>query len=558
MRLRWAVLGMLVSATAVVAPFLADTRSHAGPGTDYIITAPDTVDEVGRWTSITLDASSNPVVSYEDWTNHDLKVMHCNDPNCSGDDESITTPDTGGEDWVGSYSSIALDVVGNPVVSYFDSSNLDLKVMHCNDPNCAGNNESITTADTGGTGTPPSYFAAGRYSSLKLDANGNPVIAYMHDGPAYAVKLMHCNDPNCVGGNESITSPDQDGSPVGEFLSMELDANGNPVMSYHKGISSQDLRVMHCNDPNCAGNNESITSPDTVGNVGTYTSLELDGSGYPVVSYYDWTNYDLKLMHCNDPNCAGNNESITSPDTVGDVGGDGGSLKLDTSGNPLISYRDATNGALKLLYCGNPNCTAGNQAISPDNVGDVGGYASMILDKAGRPVVSYYDWTNQDLKMLTWPAIPTPVPTATSSARPTDTPSATMTPSATPSPTATTTPSATPPPTVTTPSGSVGPSASSPVTPTASPTRHPTPRRTLPPFTVKGDADCDGRVTDMDVVIALGKSIGMSLAISSCKPDLDLDCSGSTDFIDVLVLLYYRALLFWPLPANCSAVGTLT
>lgn len=58
-----------------------------------------------------------------------------------------------------------------------------------------------------------------------------------------------------------------------------------------------------------AGAANSIESPDT-GNVGEFTSLALDASGYPVVRYWKQTNHDLKVLHCNDPDCAGNDENI--------------------------------------------------------------------------------------------------------------------------------------------------------------------------------------------------------------------------------------------------------
>jgi len=361
-------------ASLVLAVAAADS-AHAAPNTYTTLSA------YAGGSSLIIDAAGNPVVAYRSALDTRLKMLRCNDPYCTGGGESLTSTDPQAGQW----PSVTLDTAGYPVVAYYTTVYDKLKLLHCNDATCAGT-ETISTPD-------PGNFLLEFPISMVLDASGNPVIAYT---PPYELRILHCNDPLCTGADESITVHDSNaGAP-----SMALDASGNPVVAYYKfsgGVfGTGQLRVMHCNDPNCAGGGETVTIPD--GGPGIWPSLKLDASGFPVIAYYTGsTTRDLKVMHCNDVNCSGTNEATNTPDSNGDVGAQP-SLALD-GGHPRVSYRDETNGDLKLLRCNDADCAPGGDPIvSLDAAADSGERSSLRLDASGYPAVTFD--SGSDLKLL--------------------------------------------------------------------------------------------------------------------------------------------------------------
>lgn len=339
------------------------------------LTSPDTAGTVGQTTSLALDGTI-PVVSYFDNTNGNLKILRCGNTTCTTGN-SITSPDTDGI--VGQYTSMALDSMGRPVVAYFDSTNTALKILHCGNTTCTSGN-IITTPD------PDSI---GAQTSLVLDGSGKPAVSY-YSGH---LKVLRCGDVNCSSGN-TTAEPDTVG-PLGFHSGIAIAFGGIPVVSYYDQKNG-DLKILRCGQPDCLAGNI-IRTPDTTGDVGQFTSSVQDPStGNPVVSYYDETNGNLKILRCGNNICDSGNVFAT-PDTTGDVGTHT-SLVLDSAGRPIVSYRDETNDKLKILHCGNTTCTSGNFIASLDATGNVGFETSIALDGTF-PVVSYFDQSNGDLRV---------------------------------------------------------------------------------------------------------------------------------------------------------------
>src|SRR6185369_4760533 len=179
---------------------------------------------------------------------------------------------------VGEYNSLQLNS-GNPVVSYFDLLNTDLKLATCTG-NCATNSPTwvITTVDTGGLNN------VGQYTSLQLNA-GKPVVSYYdYTTGAPALKLATCT-ANCatVAPTWVLSTVDNSGS-VGQYNSLQLNG-GKPVLSYWDQ-GNGDLKLATCT-ANCATASPTwvIVTVDSGGVVGSHTSLQLN-AGNPVVSYY--------------------------------------------------------------------------------------------------------------------------------------------------------------------------------------------------------------------------------------------------------------------------------
>ncbi len=289
---------------------------------------------IGIDPAIAIGADGLPVISYH--LVNSLTVKHCNDVACTG--STTETVDDPGNN-VGLNSSIAIGADGLPVISYLDHTAKTLVVAHCDDVACAA--ATITTVDDPANGN-----SVGGHTSIAIGADALPIISYF-DETASALKVAHCSNTACTAATVNTVDENSLGS-----TSIAIGADGLPIISHRGPVPA--LQVVHCNDVACAGANETITTVDAAGNVGSDSSITIGVDGLPVISYYDFTAFALKVAHCNDAACAG--AATTRVDDPANNVGQDTSIAIGADGVPVISYHDVTAGDLKVVHCGTVSC----------------------------------------------------------------------------------------------------------------------------------------------------------------------------------------------------------
>ncbi len=283
---------------------------------------------------------------------------------------------------IGQYASLALDGVKNKV-AYYNETPKDLKYAECDD-DCTNdlNWTSITVESSGDVG---------QYTSLALD-DGKPRISY-YDLSNKNLKYAFC-DSDCTNVVNWTTITIDSSGDVGQFTSIALDGS-NPRITYYDE-SNKNLKYAFC-DSGCTvpGGWSTVTAHST-GDVGKYTSLRLNDSDNPRVSYFDEGNSGIRYAYC-DSSCGSavnwTAVLIDSTDFVGEYN----DLALD-SDKPRISYYDKSNKDLKYAFCDASCGSAVNwDSVTVDSGGDLGQYTSVGLDGL-EPRISYYDESNKDLK----------------------------------------------------------------------------------------------------------------------------------------------------------------
>jgi hypothetical protein len=285
---------------------------------------------------------------------------------------------------VGASAALALTAADEARIAYYDAFNRDLKLAQWTP---AGWVRQVV--DAAGD--------AGASVALALDHAGGPHLAYYRqndDGMGKA--LRHAR---WTGTQWAITTVAEITSTA-RFISLALDGADRPHISYYDEWD-QDLRYARWTESAWE-----IFTVDSEGDLGAGSSLALDADGHPHISYYDYDSVAGALRYATWDGVAGHAWAIQVADDAADVGGYT-SLALDRAGRPVISYRDFTNGDLKLArwpaaVSDGAAPAAGWLTETVDAAGDVGAYTSLALDGGDQPRILYFDLTNNAARYAAW------------------------------------------------------------------------------------------------------------------------------------------------------------
>jgi hypothetical protein len=175
----------------------------------------------------------------------------------------------------------------------------------------------------------------GLYTSLALDATGNPRVSCAAAGPSQTTALLYAERDGGVWSTDTVFTAYPD---TGYRSSLALDAAGDPHLSFTVTDHSTSERMLFY--ATRSGGVWDLQVVDGSGTAGEWSAIALDSAGNPHICHVD--EGQSRLLYTS---YIGGVWSPAVADAGPDVGGHV-SLVIDAAGNPQMTYTGAT-GALK-------------------------------------------------------------------------------------------------------------------------------------------------------------------------------------------------------------------
>lgn len=328
---------------------------------------------------------------------------------CDDTDWGCLTLDSGSGIDTGDYSGIAIDNENAPWIAYRYTTGGDLYVAHyvgggagtgCDDSNWICEAVLVSTAGQYGNN-----ISIGKDGTVWLATKGES------DSLTVATYVGGGLGTGCSDADWTCTVLETTGSS-GYYADIAISPTGVPWISYKDNGSSGELKVAHKELVSGQGigcDNTTDWSCDSVdgivANTGEYTSIAFTADGIPWVSYYDATGFDLRVANYvgfggNCTSAAWDCEAVDVTNNVGEYT----SIAIDGSGNPWVSYEYGEASDLRVAkYVGDGlqvTCSGGSSDWDCDSV-DTGSVAhsTIAMDSNGEAWVAYQESTSLDLRV---------------------------------------------------------------------------------------------------------------------------------------------------------------
>lgn len=337
---------------------------------------------VGTYNDIAILPDGRPVVSYYDATNGNLKLARCANTACTGT-PLVTTIDSSAND-VGQFSAIAIGADGLPVVSYYDTTADDLRVLKCGNADCSSGNTSNIVDATGNVG---------QLGAIAIGLDGNPVIAYyLFTGPFFYdgdYKVAKCANPACSGA-ASITVFDTNGAAsVASQIGIAVPVDGLPVIAYQvsNAGTSAVLWAAKCANAACTGTpTRTAVHSDAGFTIGNYAALAVSAANRPAIAYTG-SGGQLALARCLNASC-----SSSAFDVVPNADASYMDIAIGPDGIPVVSQQNPASDDLVVTRCLGSDCAqAGTEVFVLQAAvdGNGGAHTSIAIGNDGLPVIAF-------------------------------------------------------------------------------------------------------------------------------------------------------------------------
>jgi hypothetical protein len=324
------------------------------------VTMLETAGDSGRSPSLAIGADGLGLIAYYDITNRDLKVAHCENVPCTS--ATISTLDAGS---VNSIGGLAIGGDGRGIVSYYDDAQIAMKIAHCNDAACTS--ATIRTIASGMAAVP--VIATG--------SDGLPLLAYVW---GFRVRTIHCTVADCA----SVTIGNVGPAPGTGITAIGIGADGLALIGVGRPENGP-ADIRRCLDVACSAATPGLPStPGPLESIGA-SSIVTPADGRPLLGLSTWgplnTDVHARFSRCGDAGC-----TVQAPPFFSIITAEFPDVALQPNGLGWLAYGDNER-RIVVAACTDFPCTS--PTISCVNA-DPAFFVSLARGIDGRSLVAFH------------------------------------------------------------------------------------------------------------------------------------------------------------------------